>query len=83
MTTCNTCTWRQQNPNSGRYNMRCVHCCAHLVKSARPLKHAQEAMFACIARHEGAPSKPEIIRTIETIDRARDEQQLGKALTPT
>lgn len=79
MTPCNTCTLRQQNPNTGRYNMRCVNCCAHLVRSARPLKHAQEAMFACIEQRADWPTKPEIIEAIKAIDRTHDEQHAGKA----
>lgn len=68
MSQCTTCAARKHNPKSGRYNMVCVHCCARLIRSARPLKHAQEALFAAIARHEGAPTKPAIVQTINALD---------------
>ena len=31
----------------------CVHCCARLVATARPHRRLQEAILACIARHQG------------------------------
>lgn len=37
--------------SGGGYSMRCVWCCARLVRSARPLKHAQEAHLAVAARY--------------------------------
>jgi hypothetical protein len=78
MSDCPACTLRKQSPKSGRYDMLCATCCAHLVRSARPLKHAQEAMFASIARHEGAPTKAQIISGINDIDRAQHESQTRK-----
>ena len=68
MTQCTTCALRTRKPQSGIYNMRCVHCCARLIRSARPLKHAQESMFACIARHEDAPTKDAVIAEIRSMD---------------
>jgi hypothetical protein len=50
MSQCTSCAARKHNPKSGRYNMLCVHCCARLIRSARPLKHAQEALFAAIVQ---------------------------------
>lgn len=48
--------------------MTCVQCCARLLVSARPLKHAQQAMLAAIARHQGAPSKATILQAIKDLD---------------
>lgn len=53
--------------------MTCVACCARLLVSARPLKHAQQAMLAAIARHQGAPSKASILQAIKH----QDEQARG------
>lgn len=39
----------------GGYTMQCVGCMARLVLSARPLRHAQEAMLAC---NNGRPDRP-------------------------
>lgn len=39
----------------GGYTMQCVGCMARLVLSARPLRHAQEAMLAC---NDGRPDRP-------------------------
>lgn len=36
--------------------MLCCLCCAHLVRSARPLRMAQEAMLCCIDRQRSAPT---------------------------
>ena len=73
MNHCTSCALRKQNLKCGRYNMRCIRCCGHLIRSARPLKHAQEAMFAAIERHEGAPTKAEIIGEIRAIDQQAQE----------
>jgi len=48
--------------------MKCVQCCARLLVSARPLRHAQQAMLSAIARHQGAPSRPEILKAIKSLD---------------
>jgi hypothetical protein len=48
--------------------MTCTQCCARLIRSARPLKGAQQAMFAAIARHQGAPSKAAVLQAIKAID---------------
>lgn len=52
----------------GGYNMLCAPCCARLVRSARPLRMAQDAMLACIARHEGAPSRAAVLRALKAMD---------------
>lgn len=48
--------------------MWCVHCCARLVRSARPLRNAQEAMLACIARHKGAPTRAAVLQAVKAMD---------------
>ena len=48
--------------------MSCTSCCARLVKSARPMRHAQDAMLACIARHEGAPTRAAVLRALKALD---------------
>jgi|GEM_PF-4528635 len=48
--------------------MTCVQCCARLLVSARPLRRAQQAMLAAIARHQGAPSKAAILQAIKSLD---------------
>lgn len=66
--TCPSCEYLKQQPLSGLYTMTCVQCCARMVRSARPLKHAQQAMLAAIARHQGAPSKASILQAIKHQD---------------
>lgn len=68
MKPCETCQQADQNPRSGRYSFTCPRCCARLIRSARPLRHAQEAMFAAIARQEGAPPKADILAQLKAMD---------------
>lgn len=56
------------NPISGRYNLRCVHCAARLVRSARPLRGAQEAMLAAIDRTPGAPAREQVLQALRALD---------------
>jgi hypothetical protein len=65
---CTSCEYFKKQPISGLYNMTCVKCCARLIRSARPLKAAQQAMFASIKRHQGAPSKAAILQAIVELD---------------
>jgi hypothetical protein len=67
-TPCTSCQYSKQQPLSGRYSMTCTHCCARLIRSARPLKGAQMAMFAAIARHQGAPSRAAVLQAIKAMD---------------
>jgi hypothetical protein len=39
-----------------------------LIRSARPLKGAQQAMLAAIARHQGAPKRSDILQAIKAMD---------------
>jgi hypothetical protein len=48
--------------------MNCTHCCARLIRSARPLKGAQQAMLAAIARHPDAPKRSDILQAIKALD---------------
>lgn len=68
--TCQSCEYSKQQPLSGLYTMTCAQCCARLIRSARPLKHAQQAMLAAIGRHQGAPSKAAILQAIKDQDSA-------------
>ena len=52
----------------GRYHLSCVGCCARLLRSCRPWKAAQEAMFAVIARQPGRPTKDAVIAQIRAMD---------------
>lgn len=65
---CGFCAWALMGRRTGRYHLECVRCCARLVRSCRPWKQAQEAMFAIIARQSGRPSKPEVIEAIRAMD---------------
>jgi hypothetical protein len=69
-TPCTSCEYFKQQPLSGLYSMTCTQCCARLIRSARPLKGAQQAMFASIARHQGAPSKAAILQALKALDAA-------------
>jgi hypothetical protein len=44
---CSNCEAATTKRWHGGYTMQCVGCMARLVLSARPLRHAQEAMLAC------------------------------------
>lgn len=72
MTPCHHCTQHQHRTAMGLpwggYAMSCVHCCARLVRSARPLRMAQEAMLCCIARHEGAPTRAAVLQALKAMD---------------
>jgi len=64
--------WLVQPPErqgvAGGFQVGCVGCCARLVRSARPLKHAQLAMLAAIARHEGVPPKRDVLAALKALD---------------
>ena len=52
---CSNCEASITQKWHGGYTMQCVGCMARLVLSARPLRHAQEAMLAC---NDGRPDRP-------------------------
>jgi hypothetical protein len=49
----------------GRYDFKCVHCCARLIVHARPAKAQQEAHFSAIGRLDAAPAKEQIVGAIQ------------------
>jgi len=70
--TASACPWCERfraAGRCGRYHLSCVGCCARLVRSCRPWKAAQEAMFAVIARQSGRPTKDAVIERIKVMDR--------------
>lgn len=66
--TCANCTNAAMHPYWGGYAMACVLCCARLVRSARPLRHAQEAHLQCIAMRPNRPSKDDVLAAIKAMD---------------
>jgi hypothetical protein len=67
--TCLTCEARKTNPLTGRVNMICPHCCAHLVAKTRPNKLQAKAMLAAIARHPGSPSRATVLALVADVGR--------------
>jgi hypothetical protein len=65
---CTSCEYSKQQPLSGLYSMTCIQCCARLIRSARPLKHAQQSMLAAIAKHPDAPKRSDILQAIKAMD---------------
>lgn len=51
---CQACASFTANRASGAYSLRCLHCCARLIKSARPLRRLQEGHIAALKRFHGA-----------------------------
>lgn len=44
--------------------MQCLGCCVRLVLSTRPDKGKAAVMLACIARHEDAPSRADVLAAV-------------------
>lgn len=70
---CSNCEQSELSAQQGRaswggFSMWCCRCCARLVRSARPLRMAQEAMLACIARHPDAPTRADVLRELKALD---------------
>lgn len=65
---CLDCKQSAAHPHWGGYSMRCVHCCARLIRSARPLKHAQEALLAAITMRPENPSKEAVLLALKALD---------------
>jgi hypothetical protein len=63
--TCQACQARASNPHSGRYQFKCLECCAALVRSARPDKRHAGSLLAAIALHRDAPSREEILERLK------------------
>lgn len=76
MTPCPHCARHHAAPQQvarlsiGRFDAQCAACCARLVRSARPLRAAQEAHMAAITRREGRPTREQIIQAIGQQDAA-------------
>ena len=51
-------------PPAGRVQMQCLGCCVRLVLSTRPDKGKAAVMLACIARHEDAPSRADVLAAV-------------------
>lgn len=67
--TCQHCEQSAARPVWGGYDTRCAHCCARLILSARPMKHAQEAMFAAMdMRRPDTPSKEAVLLALRELD---------------
>lgn len=48
--TCPACHAFAVNHHSGRYRMECLQCCARLLASTRPNRHAAAGMMTVIRR---------------------------------
>lgn len=62
-------SWKKQEPATGyppagRVQMQCLGCCVRLVLSTRPDKGKAAVMLACIARHEYAPSRADVLAAV-------------------
>ena len=51
-------------PPAGRVQMQCLGCCVRLVLSTRPDKDKAKVMLSCIARHEDAPSRADVLAAV-------------------
>ena len=69
MTACENCQQSTTHLHWGGYSTRCAHCCARLIRSARPMRGAQEAMFAALdLRRPLTPSKARVLRALRLLD---------------
>ena len=67
--TCQQCQKAQSNPHWGGYDTRCARCCARLVRSARPLKHLQDAHLAAIEhRRPDTPERALVLAALKELD---------------
>ena len=57
----------QPHRPGGLYDFRCLQCCARLIATARPLKGAQLAMLAAIARTPGAPTRQAVLDAVKAL----------------
>ena len=62
--TCEICTQANTTKHSGRYDLRCLECCARLVISAHPDKRQAAGMLAAIARFKEAPGREQILECV-------------------
>lgn len=61
---CATCESLALNPRTGRYNMRCLRCCARLIDSARPDRHQAHCLMASVERAIGRDRLREALKMI-------------------
>lgn len=60
------CELVKTDKHAGAYDLKCVACCARLVKAARPLLRThQESMLKVIARTRGAPTPKAVLDFLE------------------
>ena len=62
-------SWKEHKPATGfppagRVQMQCLGCCVRLVLSTRPDKDKAKVMLSCIARHEDAPSRADVLAAV-------------------
>ena len=66
---CSNCEAATTKQWHGGYTMQCVGCMARLVLSARPLRHAQEAMLACLeskgSARPGLPTRQQVLERLQ------------------
>lgn len=58
---CRMCELVETGKFVGGYDLKCLVCCARLVKSTRPSRAHQESMLECIARTRRAPSRKAVL----------------------
>lgn len=66
---CQACASFTANRASGAYSLRCLHCCARLIASARPLRRLQEGHIAALQRFHGR-DWPAVRQQVEALLRA-------------
>lgn len=69
---CSNCTAAESRKHWGGYSMSCARCCARLMRSARPLRGAQESILAAIAMRPDRPTKAQVIEQISIIDKQEE-----------
>ena len=65
---CKHCEHSAERLIWGGYSMRCVQCCARLIRSARPLKAAQDALLAAITMRPENPRLEAILLALRELD---------------
>ncbi len=68
MDDCPDCEAHRRIRLHGGYRMQCVQCCARLLRSARPMRGAQNALLAAIRHHPDAPETVEILDALKQYD---------------
>ena len=71
---CVDCAQASANAAWGGVDFNCATCCARLVRSARPMRHAQEAFLAAMLRLEAGPTKDQILEAIAEMDQEQKER---------